>query len=265
MAVLPLDDVEIHYEDSGGSGAPVLLVHAFPLSGAMWRPQIDALGDRFRLVAPDLMGFGSSSAPGDPGAYSMAAYAAHLEALLAHLSIPRAVVVGLSMGGYIAFELLRRGRAGTAGLVLADTRAEADTPEGAHKRSDQQRRVLGGDVAGLADDLVKALLSPRTLELRPDVAARARALMDGPPPGYVGALEALKRRPDSTADLAAIDVPTLVVVGEDDAVTPVDAARRLHDGIAGSRLAVLPGAGHLSSLEAPEAFTDVLGGFLQSL
>jgi 3-oxoadipate enol-lactonase len=265
MPVLALDDVEIHYEDTGGAGPPVLLVHAFPLSGAMWRPQIDAFGDRVRLVAPDLTGFGRSSAPGDSRAYSMDSYAGELEALLDHLGIARAVVVGLSMGGYIAFALLRRRRERVGALVLADTRAEADSPEGVRKRSDQQRRVRDGDVSGLADDLVRALLSERTLERSPAVVARARALMDGPAAGYVGALEALKRRPDSSAELAAIAVPTLVIVGEDDAVTPVDAARRLHEGIAGSRLAVLPGAGHLANLEAPEAFNHALEGFLEGL
>ena len=265
MSELAFAGVRVHYEDTGGSGTPVLFVHAFPLQAAMWGPQIAALGDRWRAIAPDLQGFGRSSAPEDPSAYSMDVYADHLCSLLDDLGVRRAAVVGLSMGGYVAFALLRRRPEAVSALVLADTRAEADTPEGAQKRTSQQELVRERGTAPLIEDLLGVLLAPDTHARKPDVVERVRALMDNPAAGVIGALEALKGRPDSTDLLPTIEVPTLVMVGEHDAITPGDAARRLVDGIPGARLVTIPAAGHLSNLEAPEAFNGALAEFLGRL
>jgi 3-oxoadipate enol-lactonase len=254
---------KIHYLDTGGDGSPVLLLHAFPLSSAMWEPQIESLSDRFRFIAPDLSGFGSSDSP-DEG-YSMGAWADEVDGLLDQLGLDQVVLVGLSMGGYLAFECLRRFPERISALVLADTRAESDPPEGLEKRTKQQAMVREGKRDELIDALVGALLGEATLAKKPDVVERVRTLMDNPPEGFIGALEAMKGRPDSTDQLASVKVPTLIVVGEKDAVTPPDASRKLHEHIAGSRLVVIPEAGHLSNLEAPEAFNGALGEFLGSL
>jgi 3-oxoadipate enol-lactonase len=259
------DGLRLAYRDTRGRGMPVVLLHAFPFSSEMWAPQVDALGAAWRVVAPDLKGFGGSDAPADPSSYTMESFAYELEALLRHLRIGRAVLVGLSMGGYVALAFLRRYPDAVAALVLADTRAEADAPEVVERRTNQQRQVLDEGTAGLVDALSGSLLAPPTLEGRPDVVARTRALMDQPPAGMVGALEAMKTRPDATADLASISVPTLVLVGEHDNITPLVAARRLSEGIPGARLVVLPSAGHVSSLEAPEAFSGAIAAFLRRI
>lgn len=256
-------DRKIHYTDSGGAGVPVVLLHAFPLNSKMWEPQIASLGDRFRFVALDLSGFGDSNAPEE--GYSMAAWAREVQAVLDEIGADKVVLVGLSMGGYLAFECLRRFRERVSALVLADTRAEADPPEGIEKRTKQQAMVRDGGRDELIAALTAALISDATTSNKPDVVATLRDLMDNPAAGFVGALEAMKNRPDSSDELARIDVPTLVIVGENDAITPPDAARKIHEHVAGSRLVVIPEAGHLSNLEAPEAFNGALAEFLGGL
>ena len=254
--------VNLNYEDTGGDGVPVLLVHAWPLRSEMWRSQMDTLDGVRRVLAPDLKGFGSSDAPDDVQVYSMDSYADELAATLDDAGAERAVVVGLSIGGYIAFALWRRHRERIAALVLADTKAEADPPEAVERRSGQQEQVSTQGITGLVQALPDALLAGTTRDKKPDVVEKVRSLMMNPAAGYVGALEAMKRRPDSTQDLAAIDVPTLVVVGEEDALTPPDAARNLERRIPDARLVVVPEAGHLSNLEAPDAFNGALAEFL---
>ncbi len=265
MPRISVDSKEISYLDSGGAGTPVLLIHAFPLSSRMWEPQLDALGERWRLIAPDLTGFGESDAPADRSSYSVDTYADELRALLDELQVDRAVIGGLSMGGYVALAFWRKYRDAVAALVLADSRAEADSPEAIEKRTNQQQTVATEGPSALTDGLLGALLAESTREKKPDVVAIVRKLMDNPAAGYIGALEAMKRRPDCTDLLSGIDVPTLIMVGEKDALTPPELSRKMHEHIGGSRLVVLPEAGHLSNLEAPEAFNGALAEFLQEI
>ena len=265
MPQVTRDARTINYSDTGGSGTPVLLLHAFPLHSGQWEGQIEALSDRFRFITPDLMGFGGSDAPADESLYSMDSFADDAAAVLDDLGLDKVVLAGLSIGGYISFAFLRRHRDRVSGLVLADAKSEDDPPEGKEKRTNQQAQVRSEGTAALIDTLTGALLAESTREKKPDVVETVKKLMDNPPAGFIGALEAMKNRPDSSAELAAIDVPTLVIVGENDAVTPPDAARKLHENIGGSRLVVIPEAGHLSNLEAPEAFTGALAEFLGSL
>lgn len=265
MPRVTVNGINIDYTDTGGSGTPALLIHAFPLNAQMWEPQIESLGDRFRLIVPDLKGFGSSDAPDDPAAYSMDAYADEVAAVVDHAGVDKAVVVGLSLGGYIGLAFLRKHRERVRALVLADTRAEADTPEGAAKRTSQQQQVRAESTSGLIDALANALLGGATREKKPDVVERAKHLMDNPAAGFIGALEAMKQRPDSTDLLTSITVPTLVIVGENDTVTPPELSRKVHEHVGGSRLVVIPEAGHLSNLEAPEAFNGALGEFLATV
>ena len=255
----------IGYGDTGGDGPAVLLVHAFPFNSTMWQPQVDALGDRYRLITPDLTGFGGSDAPEDRSGYTMDAWADLLAGLLDELGLPQVVLAGLSMGGYAAFAFLRRHRDRVSALILADTRAEADPPEGKEKRTTQQGMVEREGTSGLIDALVGALLSEDTRTNKPDVVEHVRKAMDNPAAGFIGGLEAMKGRPDSSDELESIDVPTLVIVGENDGVTPPDAARKIHEHVAGSRLVVIPDAGHISNLEAPEAFNGAVAEFLGAL
>lgn len=262
MPELTIDGTKINYTDTGGTGTPVLLLHAFPFNSKMWEPQIESLGERFRFIAPDLGGFGGSDASDDASTYSMDNFAAQAKAVLDELGIDNCVLTGLSMGGYIAFAFLRKYRDAVSALVLADTRAEADPPEGVEKRTSQQELVRNEGTAGLIDTLVGALLSEATREKKPDVVEKVKELMGNPAAGFIGALEAIKNRPDSANELSSIKVPTLIIVGENDGVTPPDASRKMHEHIGGSRLVVIPEAGHLSNLEAPEAFNGALAEFL---
>jgi len=267
MPTVTVEGTTVSYVDvhAGADGPPVLLLHAFPLHSGMWQPQLDAVSGRHRVIAPDLKGFGSSDAPEDESAYSMASYADEVAALLGTLEIDQVVVVGLSMGGYVAFSLLDRHPALVAALVLADTRAERDSEQVLERRTQQQQQVREEGTVAVIDTLLDTLLSEHTRELRPQVVVEARRLMDNPPAGFVGALEAMKSRPDATGRLGAIDVPTLVLVGDHDKPSPPEVARALHEQIPGSRFAVLANAGHLTNLEVPDAFNQALSDFLGDL
>ncbi|MDP8976234.1 MAG: alpha/beta hydrolase [Actinomycetota bacterium] len=259
----------INYVDANSGadaeGPAVILLHAFPLHSGMWQPQLDALSSRHRVIAPDLKGFGASDAPEDVSSYSMANYADEVASLLSALELDRAVVVGLSMGGYVAFSLLDRHRELVAGLVLADTRAGRDSEQVLERRIEQQRKVREEGTVAVIDTLLDALLSEHTREHRPQVVVEARRLMDNPTAGFVGALEAMKTRPDATSRLGNIDVPTLVLVGDHDQLSTPEEARAMHEQIPGSRFTVLPNAGHLTNLEVPDAFNHALGDFLDEL
>ena len=265
MPEVTVDGTTLHYVDVGSGGPPVLLLHAFPFHAAMWEPQLEVLADRCRTIAPDLKGFGGSDAPDDVSAYSMASYADEVAGLLSVLELDRVVVVGLSMGGYVAFSLLGRHRPLVAALALADTRADADSDQVLERRTNQQRQVREEGTAPVIDALLETLLAEDTRRSRPEVVDLARRLMDNPPSGFVGALEAMKNRPDASPGLESLDMPTLVLVGDQDKPSPPDVARSMHERIPGSRLAVLEGAGHLTNLEVPDAFNQALLGFLEDL
>lgn len=256
-----LNGIRMRYDDIG-EGKAVVLLHAFPLGGAMWRPQMAALGEGYRLIVPDLRGFGGTDAP--PGPYTMDELADDVAALLEYLGVARAALVGLSMGGYISFAFWRRHRDKVAAMVLADTRAGADTPEGKAGREANARLAEEEGAGAIADKMISALVAPGAAQ---GVRDELRSLILGNSPvGIAGALRGMAARPDSTTDLASISVPTLVIVGAEDGLTPPAEAALIGAGVAGSTVTIVPEAGHLSNLEQPEAFTAALRGFLaQSL
>lgn len=250
--------------DDTGTGIPLLLLHAFPLSRRMWKPQLTALAGRARCIALDHRGFGESD--GQPP-HSIDRYADDAIALLDALGVKQPVVVcGLSLGGYIAFALWRRHPERLRALILADTRAAADTAEGRARRQALIDTVRTRGSGAIAEQQARALLSPRTIERCPEKLGDVQALIAAQSAdAIVGASEAMLARPDSTPTLSTISVPTLIIVGEDDAVTPPADADIMHRAIRGSRLERIAGAGHLSSLERPSAFNEVVAGFLASL
>jgi 3-oxoadipate enol-lactonase len=262
-------------------GVPVLLLlHAFPLSRRMWHPQLAGLAGCCRAVAPDLPGFGGAGRGGGSGGTvragggggetaavcSMEEMAAAAVGLLDGLGVPAAVVCGLSMGGYVALALCELFPDRVRGLVLADTRAGADDDAGRQRRLESALAVTSGDPAALqalADSLVPRLLAPRTLATRPELAAWLRQeIAAAPAAGVAAAQRGMAARPDRTSLLPRIAVPTLVIVGEEDAITPPVESVFLRDRIPGARLLTIAGAGHLSSLEQPEAFNAALREFL---
>lgn len=253
----------VGYDDTG-TGIPLLLLHAFPLSRRMWAPQLAALAGRARCIAPDVRGFGESD--GAPP-FTMDRFADDAVALLDALGTREPVVVcGLSMGGYIAFALWRRHPERIRAMILADTRATADTAEGRVKRAGTIETARTRGSAAIAEQQALALLSARTVARCPGKLGDVRAMIAAQTPtAIVGATEAMLARPDSTPTLATITVPTLIIVGEDDAITPPADAEAMQRAISGSRLERIAGAGHLSSLERPSAFNEVVAEFLASL
>jgi 3-oxoadipate enol-lactonase len=247
-----------------GDGPVVLFVHGYPFDRSIWSHQVAAL-DGYRRIAPDLRGMGASDAP-DLG-YSMEIYAADLAALLDVLAVEEVVLCGLSMGGYIAFECLRRWRQRVRGLVLMDTRAEADTAEGRKARDGAAALARDRGAEAVTESLLPQVLGRSTRTGASITVERVRGMMSSTPvPGLVGALAAMRDRPDSSPLLPELaGIPTLVVVGEEDELTPPDTARGLADRIPGARLVTISGSGHLPPVERPVETTRALLEFLRTL
>ncbi len=245
------------------SARTLVLLHAFPLAADMWRPQLEVVPPGWRFVAPDLRGFGQSQV-GDPSfPASMEGYARDVVALVDHLRLDRVVVGGLSMGGYVAFALLAAAPERVGGLVLADTRPEADDEAARANRDQMAATLAAGGPQAVFERVQGALVGSTTGESRPDVVQAVRRLVLAQPADAIRlAIHGLKARRDSTPLLPGIACPTLVVVGDEDQITNVDVARRMHARIPGAELAVIEKAGHLSNLEQPEAFSRVLAAFL---
>jgi 3-oxoadipate enol-lactonase len=262
-AVARVRGIEIAYTDAG-SGPVVVLLHGFPFDRSMWRGQVEKLSDRFRVIAPDLRGHGGTTVTRGPS--TMEEMADDVAALLDELNVPRAVLCGLSMGGYVALAFFRSHPERVRALVLADTRPRADAEEARRTREQNALRALDEGMAPIVDAMLPKLLSPRTRECAPEVVARVREMMLGMnAEGAAAALRGMALRRDQTDTLSKVDVPTLIVVGSEDAVTPPSDAEAMSALIEGSRLVRVEGAGHVSNVERPEEFDRALAEFLEGL
>ncbi len=249
--------------DTQGSSPTIVFVHGFPLDRSMWRALLPELPS-WRRIAPDLPGMGSSAAP--PGDWRMCDYADALAALLDALAVPQAVFCGLSMGGYVAFELVRRHAERLEALVLASTRAAADSPQARGARDDAIQLVAENGPAALVEPMLPRLLAPRSLSGSPHVVDHVRAMIAGNRrEGVVAALRAMRERADATDLLATIAVPVLVVAGADDQIVPPAEARSMAQAISGARVTIVPEAGHLAPLEQPALVGRAIRGFLEGL
>lgn len=255
----------LHYRTGGpATGDPLLLIHGFPLGSAMWRPQVESPPPGWRVIAPDLRGFGNSPAPAGP--VTMDSMADDLAALLAGLGVSSAVVCGLSMGGYVAFALLRRHPSLVRGLVLCDTKADADTEEVRRGRLQSAARVEAEGTGSVVEAMLPKLLSPATARRQAALKEEVRGILESASrAGVAAALKAMAARPDSTPMLRSINVPTQIIVGVDDQITPAGGAQLMARGIPGARIEVIPEAGHLPNLENTAAFDRALAGFLAGL
>jgi YbgC/YbaW family acyl-CoA thioester hydrolase len=246
-----------------GEGAPILFIHGFPFDRTVWRHQLAGLS-RWKRIAPDLRGAGASSAPAD--GYSVARYADDIVQVLDALGLERAVVCGLSLGGYILFELLRRHPGRVRAAVFCGSKATADSAEARRGREEMAALAEREGTRAVAERLLPQLLAAATFAAQPDVVAHVREMIERTPvPGLVGALRALRDRPDSTPMLGAIGVPSLVVAGQDDKIAPADGLRAMAEAIPSARFAVIPAAGHLAPLEQPLATSRALADFLDGL
>jgi pimeloyl-ACP methyl ester carboxylesterase len=250
------DGFTMEYEEAG-TGTPVVLLHAFPLSSAMWRPQREALADDMRLILPNLRGFGATD--GFTATPSLERMADDVAALLDALGIGRAVVGGLSMGGYVALAFARKHAARLRGLILADTRAEADSDEAKATRDKTIAFTTTHGAADVFEQLLPRALSETTRREKPEVVAELRAIAAAQTSaGVIDALKAMRDRPDSTSLLPTLTVPTLVIVGSDDILTPPAAAQAMVARLPQATLVTIPGAGHLSNMETPAAFNEAV-------
>ena len=242
---------------------PVVLLHAFPLSAAMWRPQVDALSPDWRVITPDLPGFGSSA---ESAVATMSEMAEHVLRVLDSMGAERAVIGGLSMGGYVTLALHRMAPHRFEAMMLADTRATADNETQKDARRKMIATVRADGATAVADEMLPKLLGKTSQKHKPELSAQVRGIIESASPAAIAAAaEAMMHRPDSTSMLSSVAVPALIVCGEEDVLTPPADAHALNQHIRGSRLELLPEAGHLSNLEAPAAFTKALRGFLTTL
>ena len=259
----------IAYLDSApgdGKRRTVVLLHAFPIGANLWEPQMRSLPDGWRLIAPDLRGFGGSTELDTVNNASMSDYAEDVVALMDELGIRRAVIGGASMGGYAAFALLQALGDRVDGLVLANTRAGADSPEARANRRNMLALVDREGPSGVSRDMMPRLLGKTTQETNSPVEAFVRRLIKQQSPIAIRtAIHRMMHRPDSTPLLAKITVPTLVITGEEDALIPVDDSRAMAQAVPGATLVIVPGAGHLANLEQPDAFNKSFSEFLTKL
>ncbi len=258
---IKVDALELEVEDHG-AGVAVLLLHGFPLAMAMWDTIRAGLAEFARVITPDLRGFGASDKPA--GDYSMTTLADDVLALVDALDLNRVVLGGHSMGGYVALRFAAAHPERLAGLVLVDTRAEADPPEGRARRDAAIARIEREGGAGFLDDFVPNLIGPATRERSPRFLAELRAIAaDVPDHVLTGCLKGMRDRPDSTGLLPSIAVPALLVVGAEDAITPLAAAQAMADALPQQTLAVIPGAGHTPSVERPIPTAEAIIAFVR--
>lgn len=253
------------YKEMGeGPRDPLVLLHAFPLNGRMFEPQMEAFSEDRRVVAPDYPGFGRS--PRTPAHPDVRYYAEAVRRLLDRLELERVVLGGVSMGGYVAFGCMRLFPERVSGLVLANTRPEPDSEEIRENRKKMAQRVADEGVEVLIELQMPRLLTPATLEKKKEVVENVRAMiLESSPTGVVAALGAMRERPDSTPLLGEIKVPTLVIGGEHDEISSPEVMGAMAKKIPSSTHVTLSGAGHLSNLEAAGGFNAALAEYLGTL
>lgn len=283
MYKLKLHGIELPYDAAGsGSGSAIILLHGYPFNRSMWREQIDFLSAKgYRVVAPDLRGFGGMSdklqfladadrqeterqAETHRTITTMEDMAGDVAALMDDLKVDQAVVCGLSMGGYAAFDFVHLFPTRVRALVLAGTRAPADNERERQARLQQVEQMLAKGMSGIAETTLPKLLAPRTLAEKPEVVARIREMiLRSDPKGAAAAQCGMAARRDYSEDLSGINVPTLVIVGRDDPIRPVADAEFMHDRIRGSRLQIIENAAHMTNMEQPGVFNQALMEFLE--
>jgi pimeloyl-ACP methyl ester carboxylesterase len=259
----------IAYLDSAPGEAQLracVLLHAFPIGANLWEPQLRSVPGGWRLIAPDLRGFGGSTELDTITNASMSDYAQDVIDLLDELGISRVVIGGASMGGYATFAFLQAAGDRVDGVILANTRAGADSPESRANRRNMLAVLDREGPSGVSRDMMPRLLGRTTQETNPEIEAFVRRLIKQQSPMAIRtAIHRMMHRPDSTPLLSSINVPALIITGEEDALIPVDESRAMAAAVSGARLEIVPRAGHLANLEQPDAFNNALHEFLTTL
>jgi len=262
---MQINGVTIHFEEHGVPNAtPIIFIHGFPFNATMWNPQLRALPKSMRAITFDVRGHGRSDVC--DGIYSIEFFVDDLVGLLDHLRIKEAIVVGLSMGGYIALRSIERHPDRICGLVLSNTRSESDPNEGKVKRAATIRSIQSNGVKPFATEFLKAVFAPATFESNPSAVETIRSTIEANSPiGICGTLLALAARTDTTPSLKNIRVPTLILAGGHDTLTPPSASAAMHEKISGSEYHIVPDAAHMSNIENPDFFNEKLFSFLNRI
>jgi 3-oxoadipate enol-lactonase len=264
MPETTINNQKISYSDHG-RGLPLVLVHGFPLDNRIWDAQVSALSDKFRVIAPDLPGFGKSQPP-PKTPFTMEALADTLHAFLTQIKATPCALAGLSMGGYMCFAYERKYPTTLKALILVDTKAEADTPDGKAGRNKMIETVRTSGSPAIAAAMLPKMLSPQTLQSRPQLVAQVKSIMESCPPQTIEyALSAMRDRNDFRDCCPSVAVPTLILVGDADAITPPAVAEAMQKSIPHSRLVIIKGAGHLTPMEQPEQVNQALRQFLATI
>lgn len=260
-----LNNITIDYEIAGPrTGIPIIFIHGFPFSKEIWKPQVEVLKNKFYVICYDVRGHGKSDV-GD-GQYTIEYFVDDLIGLLNHLRISKTVVVGLSMGGYIALRAIERSPERFRGLVLCSTRSESDNNDGKIRRAVQAQLVKNEGIKIFIESFLPAVLSKKTLDTKPEVVETIKRIIQQTSPlAIAGTQIALAARTDTTPALFNINVPTLILVGRDDTITPPSASQAMKAKIPNAELHVIKDAGHVINMENPQEFNKYLVDFLENL
>jgi pimeloyl-ACP methyl ester carboxylesterase len=255
-------DAKLQVLDTG-SGPPILFVHGFPLDHAMWRYQIEHFKGRHRVIAPDLRGFGGSRSSRQ--ADTLKTHADDLAALLAALNVTDPIIFcGLSFGGYVAWHFWKHYPHALQRLILCDTRSQSDSPEVARGRRMMAQRVLAEGTEFVIEGMLPKLLAPSTRDSNPDVVEQVTTIIRSTDPAAIAATQnVMADRPDMTAELSSVNLPTLVICGEHDVITPPDEMRAMAEKMPDARFVFVPDGGHMSPLEKPTEVNHAIEHFLR--
>lgn len=258
-----IDNKDIAYDDTG-TGPVIVLLHGFPFNRSLWTQQVVALSQSYRVITPDLRGFGDSESGESPA--TMNSMAQDVAELMDSLDIASATIGGLSMGGYVVLAFYKQFPERVKALVLADTRPQGDAEEAKQVRAKQAEDALSQGMAGIVNSMLPKLFTPDSVTRQPEAVKRVREMMmTTKPAGAAAALMGMAAREDHTEMLSRIDVPTLILVGRDDAITPVADSENMHTRIPGSHLKVIENAGHVSNVEQADVFNSQLLSFLSEI
>lgn len=262
MASIKVDQASFLVSDRG-SGTPLVLLHGFPLDHRMWEAQVAALSDRFRVIAPDLRGFGQSRSQ-EP--FTIESLADDVHALLEQMNALPCLLAGLSMGGYVALAYAKKYPGDLRGLILIDTKADADSAEAKEGRQKMIELVQKSGSSAVADQMLPKMLTKDAPAARPQTASELRKLIESCPPKTIeNALAAMRDRPDRTGELSSIKVPTLILVGDGDVLTPPAVAQAMQEKIPQAQLITIQGAGHMSPMEQPEQVNRAIRQFVEGI
>lgn len=255
-----ISNISVSYVDLG-DGLPVVFLHGFPFNKSMWKDQHNLAKQNFRVIAPDLRGFGNSQ---DDSDLSINLFADDLLALMNELHLDQVVLCGLSMGGYIALNAIQRFPERINAIILCDTQCNADTEEGKAKRLKSIQDIKSNGITDFTEGFLKNVFHPETLSSKPEIVAGLKNMMlSNSEHAFTHGLKALAERNETCSKLDQINVPALIICGSDDTLTPVSKSQYLHENIKGSQLSIIQKAGHISNMEQPEEFNKIIIDFLK--